>query len=51
MPDGIGPLTMLYTDEQRAEAVDLYVKHGAAEAARLSGISNRSIRGWAKAAG
>jgi transposase-like protein len=43
-------MTMPYTDEQRAEAVDLYVEHGAAEAARRTGISSRSIRGWAKTA-
>ena len=42
---------MPYTDEQRAEAVALYVEVGAAEAARLSGVSPRSIRGWAKATG
>ena len=38
-------------DEQRAEAVDLYVEYGTAKAARLTGISSRSIRGWAKAPG
>jgi transposase-like protein len=42
---------MPYTNQQKAEAVDSYVEHGAAEAARLTGISSRSIRGWARAAG
>ncbi len=42
---------MPYTNQQKAEAVDSYVEHGAAEAARRTGISSRSIRGWARAAG
>ncbi len=37
-----------YTDTQRREAVDLYIEHGTAEAARRSGISTRSIKRWAK---
>lgn len=40
-----------YTAEQRAEAVDLYREHGAAEAARLTGITAGSIRSWASRLG
>ena len=40
-----------YTDAQKAEAVDLYVEVGTAEAARRTGASTRSIIGWAKKAG
>ena len=40
-----------YTDAQKAEAVDLYVEVGTAEAARQTGITGRSITRWAKAAG
>ncbi len=39
-----------YTDTQRSEAVTLYVEHGAAEAARRTGINKRSISRWASAA-
>ena len=40
-----------YTDEQKAEAVRLYVEVGTAEAARRIGTSGRTITRWAKAAG
>lgn len=40
-----------YTPEQRAEAVALYREHGAAEAARLTGITAGSIRSWASRLG
>ena len=40
-----------YTAEQRAEAVDLYREHGAAEAARRTGITAGSIRSWASRSG
>ena len=40
----------IYTEQQKSDAVALYVEHGAAEAARLSDINVRSIRRWAKAA-
>ncbi len=40
-----------YTDLQRQEAIDLYLKHGTAEAARQTGITGRSIVRWAKASG
>ncbi len=42
---------MPYTNQQKDEAVDLYVEYGAAAAARLTGVSSRSVRGWARAAG
>jgi hypothetical protein len=37
-----------YTDDQRRNAVNLYIQHGTAEASRRSGISTRSIKRWAK---
>ena len=40
-----------YTDAQKAEAVQLSVDVGTAEAARQTGASKRSIVGWVKAAG
>ncbi len=40
-----------YTDTQKAEAVDLYVEVGTAEAAKRTGITGRSITRWAKASG
>ncbi len=40
-----------YTDEQKSDAVTLYVEHGTAEAAELTGINGRSILRWAQAAG
>ena len=36
-----------YTDEQRAEALTLYVEHGAAQAGRMLFIPPRTIRYWA----
>jgi transposase-like protein len=36
-----------YTDAQKAEAVDLYVEHGTAEAARQTGIGTTTIKRWA----
>lgn len=39
-----------YTDEQKTDAVDLYIEHGAAEASRRTGINKRSISRWANAA-
>ncbi len=41
----------IYTDTQKREAVNLYLKHGTAEAARRTGITGRSIVRWAKATG
>ena len=38
---------MRYTDEQRAEAIALYIEHGAAEAGRRTNIPARTIRRWA----
>ena len=40
-----------YTDTQKAEAVDLYVEVGTAEAAEQVGVSGRTILRWAKDAG
>ena len=40
-----------YTDTQRSEAVALYDEHGTAEAAKRTGITPRTIRRWANAAG
>ena len=40
-----------YTEAQKAEAVELYVEVGTAEAARRIGVTPRSINNWAKAAG
>lgn len=40
-----------YTDAEKAEAVELYVEVGTAEAARRIGVTPRSINNWAKAAG
>lgn len=37
---------MVYTDEQKAEAVRLYVELGPDEAARTIGCSRRAIYGW-----
>lgn len=36
-----------YTEEQRRAAVELYLEHGGAEAARLTGIPKGTIRSWA----
>jgi len=40
-------LPVKYTDEQRAEALGLYVDHGAAQAGRMCDIPPRTIRYWA----
>jgi transposase-like protein len=40
-----------YTDEQKAEALALYVEHGAAEAARQCGVAKGTIQSWASRAG
>ncbi len=40
-----------YTDAQKAEAVELYVEVGTAEAARRVGVATRTITRWASAAG
>jgi len=37
-----------YTDEQRSEALEAYDKHGAVEAARLTGIPRATISSWAR---
>ena len=42
---------MPYTDKQKREAVELYLKHGTTKAAKQSGISYRSILRWAAASG
>lgn len=36
-----------YTDEQKAEALELYMEHGPAEASRLCDIPSGTIRSWA----
>lgn len=45
------PTARRYTDEQKAEALALYAEHGAAEAARRTGITGHSIRSWARRKG
>lgn len=40
-----------WTDEQRTEALELYTEHGAAEAARRTGIPAGTIYSWAHHAG
>ncbi len=42
---------MNYTDAQKAEAVDLSVEVGTAEAARRTNVTTRTINKWMKAAG
>ncbi len=42
---------MNYTDAQKAEAVDLSVEVGTAEAARRTNVTTRTINNWMKAAG
>ena len=37
---------MQYTDEQKAEAVSLYLEHGSAYAAEVVGCSQRSVYHW-----
>lgn len=41
----------VYTDAQKAEALDLYESLGAAEAQRRTGINAGTIRSWASRAG
>lgn len=41
---------MAYTDEQRAEALTLYLELGTAETSRQTGIPKRTIRHWANQA-
>jgi transposase-like protein len=36
-----------YTDTQRAEALQLYLEHGPAEAARRTGIAEGTLKSWA----
>lgn len=40
-----------YTDTQRDDALALYVEHGACEAARRTGIPQKTISSWAARAG
>lgn len=40
-----------YTPEQKAEALELYREHGAAEASRRCGIRSGTIKSWASRAG
>lgn len=40
-----------YTDEQKTHALDLYVQHGACEAARRTGIPRNTLSSWAHRAG
>lgn len=40
-----------YTDEQKAEALDLWRQHGAAEASRRCGVPSGTITSWANRAG
>lgn len=40
-----------YTDEQRAEALALYVELGAAETARRTGIAKGTVMSWASRSG
>ena len=37
----------VYTEEDRREAVDLYIRYGPAEAGRTLGIPESTVRGWA----
>jgi len=36
-----------YTDDQKSEALELYVEHGACETARRTGIPQKTISSWA----
>lgn len=47
----MGMLAMKYTDEQKQEALNLYVEHGATEAAHLTSIPKRTLLRWATDAG
>lgn len=40
-----------WTEEQKAEALELYVEHGPSEAARRTGIPSKTISSWAKRSG
>ncbi|MFF0904023.1 UNVERIFIED_CONTAM: hypothetical protein RF653_10145 [Kocuria sp. CPCC 205316] len=40
-----------YTDEQKAEALEVYKQHGPGEAGRRLGIPAKTITSWAKRAG
>jgi transposase-like protein len=40
-----------YTDEQKADALALYVEHGPAETARRTGIAKGTLASWAHRAG
>jgi transposase-like protein len=40
-----------YSDQERADALELYVEHGLAEAARLSGVPRGTLSSWARRAG
>lgn len=40
-----------WTPEQKAEALELYVEHGPAEAGQMTGIPSGTIRSWAHRAG
>lgn len=41
----------VYTDDEKAEALELYAQHGAAETARRTGISLGTVKSWASRAG
>lgn len=45
------PIRRVYTPEEKAHALDLYVRVGPCQAARETGIKKPTIRGWAKKAG
>jgi len=51
MPATRQPVHAPYPAEEREAALALYTQHGAAEASRRSGIPDRTILSWAKAAG
>lgn len=42
---------MSYTDEQRTDAVELYLAEGLAEAHHRTGIAKSTLRGWLRKAG
>jgi transposase-like protein len=46
-----GGMAKRYPDEVKARVLELYQQHGAAEAARLSGVPVGSVKGWAHRAG
>ena len=45
------PTRHIYTPEEKAHALDLYVRVGPCQAARETGIKKPTIRSWAKKAG